>query len=82
MEFVAILQNKPIWAAILAWAIAQIIKTILSFVKNDKLDLSRFYGSGGMPSSHSSLVMALAFSVGKIMVLMDPLLPLALLLLL
>ena len=65
MEFVAILQNKPIWAAILAWAIAQIIKTILSFVKNDKLDLSRFYGSGGMPSSHSSLVMALAFSVGK-----------------
>lgn len=65
MNFNGILQNKSIWAAILAWAIAQIIKTILSFVKNDKLDLSRFYGSGGMPSSHSALVMALTFSLGK-----------------
>lgn len=65
MNFTGILQNRPIWAAILAWAIAQIIKTILSFVKNDKLDLSRFYGSGGMPSSHSALVMALTFSLGK-----------------
>ena len=65
MEFAAILENEPIWAAILAWAIAQIIKTILSFVKNDKLDLSRFYGSGGMPSSHSALVMALSLSIGK-----------------
>ena len=65
MEWNAILENRPIWAAILAWAIAQVIKTLLSFVKNDKLDLSRFYGSGGMPSSHSALVMALAFSLGK-----------------
>ena len=65
MNFAEVLQNKPIWAAVLAWAIAQILKTILSFVKNDKLDLSRFYGSGGMPSSHSALVMALTFSLGK-----------------
>ena len=65
MSFAGILQNKPIWAAVLAWAIAQILKTILSFVKNDKLDLSRFYGSGGMPSSHSALVMSLTFSLGK-----------------
>lgn len=65
MNFAEILKNRPIWAAVLAWAIAQILKTILSFVKNDKLDLSRFYGSGGMPSSHSALVMALTFSLGK-----------------
>ena len=65
MNFAEVLQNKPIWAAVLAWTIAQILKTILSFVKNDKLDLSRFYGSGGMPSSHSALVMALTFSLGK-----------------
>ncbi len=45
MNFNGILQNKSIWAAILAWAIAQIIKTILSFVKNDKLDLSISYGT-------------------------------------
>lgn len=65
MDFTAIIYNRPLMAAILSWAIAQVIKILLTFIKQDKLDLSRFYGSGGMPSSHSSLVMALSFSVGK-----------------
>jgi acid phosphatase family membrane protein YuiD len=65
MGIVGIIYNKTIWVAILSWAIAQILKIILTFFQQDKLDLSRIYGSGGMPSSHTSLVMALSFSLGK-----------------
>lgn len=65
MDITEIIYNKPLQAAVLSWAIAQVLKILLTFIKQDKLDLSRFYGSGGMPSSHSSLVMALSFSIGK-----------------
>lgn len=65
MGFTKILDNTPLLAAILSWAIAQVTKILLTLIQQDKLDLSRFYGSGGMPSSHSSLVMALSFSIGK-----------------
>jgi len=65
MGIQGILKNGPILAAILAWAIAQTTKIALTFFKTDKMDWSRAYGSGGMPSSHSALVMALAFNLGK-----------------
>lgn len=60
-----VLQNKPVVAAAISWFIAQVIKVILTFIQHEKLDFSRLYDSGGMPSSHSSLVMALSFSLGK-----------------
>ena len=47
--------------------IAQIFKVILSLIVERKLDFSRFTGAGGMPSSHSALVMALAVAVGRSM---------------
>lgn len=65
MSFAKILDNTPLMAAILSWAIAQVTKIFLTFIQQDKWDLTRFYGSGGMPSSHSSLVTALSFSIGK-----------------
>lgn len=40
------------------WFIAQLIKTIVEFIKAKKIDIKLMYSSGGMPSSHSSLVMA------------------------
>ena len=60
-----VLKNTPVVAAAISWLIAQVIKVILTFIQHEKLDLSRLYDSGGMPSSHSSLVMALSFSLGK-----------------
>lgn len=65
MEIAQIFSNRSILAAVLAWAIAQGTKIVLTFFQKDKLDLSRIYGSGGMPSSHSALVMALSFHLGK-----------------
>jgi len=43
-----------------AWAIAQVIKTLLDFSVNKKLKLERLVGSGGMPSCHSATVCSLA----------------------
>lgn len=37
---------------------------ILTLVKERKLDLYRFVGSGGMPSSHSAMVMGLSTAIG------------------
>lgn len=53
-------------ACFTAWFIAQILKIILTYYSSKKLDLTRFVGSGGMPSSHTSLVMALSTSIGKL----------------
>lgn len=56
----SILQNRMLISSVSAWAIAQVIKTILFFAVNKKLDISRLTGDGGMPSGHSATVTALA----------------------
>ncbi len=64
-NFQGILQNTPLWAAVLAWALAQGIKILLTLIVDKRFDASRIVGTGGMPSSHSSFTMALSFSIGK-----------------
>lgn len=54
-----LLSNRPFVAAIIAWALAQLIKVILDSIFSRKLSLKSLVASGGMPSSHSSLVSAL-----------------------
>ena len=56
-------QNRILMAAIFGWLIAQVLKTILVLVLERELKLERLFGSGGMPSSHSATVCALATSV-------------------
>ena len=52
--------NRFALTALSSWALAQVIKTILYFVINKELDLSRICGDGGMPSGHSATVTSLA----------------------
>lgn len=67
MNFIEqLLSNKVLITCVTAWFIAQLLKIILTFYKTKKVDMTRFVGSGGMPSSHTSFVMALATSFGKI----------------
>lgn len=56
--------NFVLWTAILGWFAAQVIKFILVFATQKNLDFKRLIGSGGMPSSHSSIVSALAVAAG------------------
>ena len=55
--------NAPFAAAVAAWFIAQIVKNLCYFFRYRKVRLDRFLGAGGMPSSHSSAVCALASAV-------------------
>lgn len=56
--------NSVFITALLSWFIAQLLKVITVLITNKHLDFSRFVGSGGMPSSHSSFVVALTVAVG------------------
>ena len=51
-------------SAFLAGGAAQIVKFIIGCWRTRRLDLSYLAGAGGMPSSHSALVSALATAVG------------------
>jgi hypothetical protein len=63
--FKGIFNNVVLWQALAAWFTAQVCKVVLILITKKKLDFKRFVGSGGMPSSHSALVMGLTTSVGQ-----------------
>jgi acid phosphatase family membrane protein YuiD len=66
MEYLLqILGNRPIWAGIYAWFVAQAIKVVLTFISERRFAIERMWGSGGMPSSHSALVCSMASCIGK-----------------
>ena len=58
-----IFDNLPFVAAVIAGTIAQILKVIITLVTEKRLELSRFFETGGMPSSHSAAVTALTVSI-------------------
>ena len=57
-------QNIILATAFTAWLSAQILKTITSYLKHGTVDFTRLVGAGGMPSSHTALVVSLAWAVG------------------
>ncbi len=57
--------NKVLLVSGCAWAIAQATKTLIILMQKRRLDFSYFF-SGGMPSSHSATVSALAASVAMV----------------
>lgn len=61
-----LIQNKILISSVLGWLVAQILKTLIHLYFNKNFDPERLVGSGGMPSSHSSTVCALAASSGLI----------------
>ncbi len=62
--FPELFANKVLMTAVCGWFVAQFLKVIFTLIRSKRLDLSRFVGSGGMPSSHTSFVIALTTSVG------------------
>lgn len=55
-----LLANKLLVCSVAGWCIAQILKTLLHLFVTKKFVAERLVGSGGMPSSHSATVCALA----------------------
>ncbi|XP_039120891.1 uncharacterized membrane protein YuiD-like [Dioscorea cayenensis subsp. rotundata] len=63
-SYSSIFQNYPLISAFLAFAIAQSTKCLTTWYKERRWDAKELIGSGGMPSSHSATVTALAIAVG------------------
>lgn len=62
--FLQLISNQVLMSGIAGWFAAQSSKTVLYALLNHKLDISRFWGDGGMPSAHSSTVSCMAVSAG------------------
>lgn len=56
--------NLPLLSALLACALAQFLKLFTNWFKEKRWDSKRMLDSGGMPSSHSATVTALAMAIG------------------
>ncbi|MGL4254235.1 MAG: divergent PAP2 family protein [Fusobacteriaceae bacterium] len=56
--------NRILDVVFIAWFLAQGYKFTKELIVNRKVELNRIWGTGGMPSSHSSTVTSLATSVG------------------
>jgi acid phosphatase family membrane protein YuiD len=59
----AILTNEALWIPVIAWCIAQILKVIIESIKARRISFSYMLTMGGMPSSHTALVCALATTI-------------------
>nr|ABK25120.1 unknown [Picea sitchensis] len=60
----SLFSNYPLMAALLSFALAQSLKILTTWYKVKRWDAKRLLGSGGMPSSHSASVTALAAAIG------------------
>lgn len=64
-SFMGFLTNKYIYIPILLWFLIQLFKLIYDLVTTKKFNFKRILGAGGMPSSHSAVVVSLATLIGK-----------------
>jgi uncharacterized protein len=60
----ALLSNQILVAAMLAWLLAQVVKVPLEYFRTREWNWALLLSTGGMPSSHSALVSAMAHGVG------------------
>lgn len=59
-----IFTNEILIVPLFAWALAQFLKTLTALLQGKGLDFRYLFSSGGMPSSHSVTVTALATTAG------------------
>lgn len=62
----SLFSNYPLWSALSAIVMAQVIKIPLAYFTSGKLDWKMLFSTGGMPSSHSAAVTALTTAIGLI----------------
>ena len=56
--------NDPLWAALAAWGLAQVIKVPLDYLFTHEVNWHLLLSAGGMPSSHAALVAGLSWTIG------------------
>lgn len=64
-DLIKIVTSKYLYIPILVWLGIQSFKVIWDLVATKKFNFKRILGAGGMPSSHSAVVICLATMIGK-----------------
>jgi acid phosphatase family membrane protein YuiD len=62
--FAEFMSNRVILASLIAWISAQTLKVFWGLIRHKRFNFMWLIGTGGMPSSHSAGVTAMATSVG------------------
>jgi acid phosphatase family membrane protein YuiD len=64
MQFEAILQNKALISALIAWLLAQGLKVPFEYLRSRRWSWAMLLYAGGMPSSHSALMVGATHAIG------------------
>ena len=64
MNLPALFENKALIAGLIAWLLAQVIKIPLDYLRTHRWNWALLLTTGGMPSSHSSLMTATTLAIG------------------
>lgn len=64
MNFLEIFENKVLIAVMLGWFVAQALKIPTEYLRSRRWLWTMFLASGGMPSSHTALMVAGTIAVG------------------
>ena len=78
-NFEGFIHNKYIIIHVLTWFFIQLFKLVYDLVTTKKFNFKRILGAGGMPSSHSAVVVSVATMIGKDIGVDTPMFALALL---
>ena len=76
--FLKLVTNKYIYVPFILWFAVQCFKVLYDLVTTKKFNFKRIMGAGGMPSSHTAIVVSLATLIGKDVGVDTPLFALAL----
>lgn len=64
MSLLDVFQNKVLIAVLIAWLLAQILKIPTEYLRSRRWLWTMFLAAGGMPSSHTALMVAGTLAVG------------------
>ena len=67
MDFIlSLISSKALMVPLGAWFLAQVLKITIASIQAKQMKLAYFFTMGGMPSSHSTLVSAVATTVAVV----------------
>lgn len=59
-----IFQNPVFLSSVIAWGLAQVLKVPMEYFRSKKINWTLLLSSGGMPSSHSALMVGATYGAG------------------
>jgi len=64
MNLAALLNNRILIIALAAWAVAQVLKIPMEYLRSRRWNWAMILAAGGMPSSHSALMVGATQAIG------------------